>query len=368
MEDLAKYMNLESIYPTVRFDEISSRLMDVPDKESIKTVCNEMNSLLLKDQSWLLHDALRYGCDPEWIIVFLKDSKLKQLFSIDNDIPSDDSGDKEPWKIKNIRFLLNTYRNTKLTVLLPYIEKIIIRLVDEMITKGKFFDNGPLISSIISNSFISEKVISEPSMLLFWKKAVELKNPDYYRFFLVVNDNLLNCSEEVRESYFEFMFDVVLNEEGYQTFINGKDVDSIHPFFGDDNALERFKKCREQIIKHKGENGIPFLLSSYSFDHFDNIRNKKCGSNEEINAKEYNAIRVMIHEMTMISNGKILDVYNELRNSQTIFERNLAIYFCNLRFDVLKDVFFNNIFDYCDYKNRLEVYSLLHSHKEKIED
>lgn len=321
LENLAEYMNLESIYPTVRFDDISKLLIEKPDEESIGFVCEEIYSLLPQHQSWLLHNVSMEGCNPEWLIVFLKNPKLKQLFSVDKDISSDDSGDKEPWKIKNIRFLLNTYRNTKLTVLLPYIERIIIGLVNEMITKGKFFENGALISSIISNSFISEKVISEPSMLLFWKKVVELKNPDYYRFFLVANDNLLNCSEEVRESYFEFMFDVVLNEEGYQTFINGKDIDSIHPFFGDDNALERFEKCREQIIKHKGKNNIPLLLSINFFDHFDNIRNEKCGSNEEINAKEYNAIRVMLYEMTKISNDKVLDVYNELRNSQIIYER-----------------------------------------------
>lgn len=377
LENLADYMNLESTYPTVRFDEVSRLLIEKPDEESIKFVCEEIYSLLPQHQSWLLHNVSMEGCNPEWLIAFLKNPKLKLLFSVDNDIPSEKrdksnkskkSGDKEPWNIKNIRFLLNTYRNTKLTVLLPYIEEIVIGLVKKMITKGKFFENGALISSIISNSFISEKVISEPIMLAFWKKVVELKNPDYYRFFLVANDNLLNCSEEVRESYFEFMFDVVLNEEGYQTFINGKGIDSIHPFFGDDNALERFEKCREQIIKHKGKNNIPLLLSINFFDHFDNIRNEKCGSNEEINAKEYNAIRVMLYEMTKIPNDKVLDVYNELRNSQIIYERNLAIYFCNLRFDVLKDVLFYNIFDYCDDKNRLEVYSLLQSHKDEIED
>ena len=93
---------------------------------------------------------------------------------------------------------------------------------------------------------------------------------------------------------------------------------------------------------------------------------KRCGSNEEYYANEYSAIRIMIHEMTQIDEGKTIAVYNDLRKRSSLLDINLSIYFCNLRFDVLKDVFFNNIFDYCDYKNRLEVYSLLHSHKDEI--
>ena len=369
LENLAEYMNLESIYPTVRFDDISSRLMDVPDKESIACVCNEVNSLLPQHQSWLLHDALRHGCDPEWIIVFLKDSKLKQLFSVDNDIPSDDSDDKEPWNIKNIRFLLDGYRNRKSSILLPYIEEIVIGLVKRMETDKKLFKNKGIVLCIISNSFVSEKVISEPSMLAFWKKLAGLKKCNcYHHFFLAANDNLLKCSEEVRESYFDFMLDVVLKKSGCLNVINGEDINNILPFFGDDKVVERFKKIKRKTIKRDKEKAGPFSGWRGSPDCFENIRMKKCGSNEEYYANEYSAIRIMIHEMTQIDEGKTIAVYNDLRKRSSLLDINLSIYFCNLRFDVLKDVFFNNIFDYCDYKNRLEVYSLLHSHKEEIED
>ena len=364
LEDLANYMNLESIYPTVRFDEISKLLIEKPDEESIEFVCDEISSLLLKDQAWLFHDLSRHGCNPEWLIVFLKDPKLRQLFSVDNDIPSDD---KEPWNIKNIRFLLNTYQNIKSTVLLPYIEEIVIGLVKRMITKGEFFENGALISSIISDSFISEKVISEPSMLAFWKKLAGLKKRNYYHhFFLAANDNLLKCSEEVRESYFDFMLDVVLKKSGCLNVINGEDINNILPFFGDDKVVERFKKIKRKTIKRDKEKAGPFSGWRGSPDCFENIRMKKCGSNEEYYANEYSAIRIMIHEMTQIDEGKTIAVYNDLRKRSPLLDINLSIYFCNLRFDVLKDVFFNNIFDYCDYKNRLEVYSLLHLHKDEI--
>lgn len=367
LENLAEYMNLESTYPSVRFDDISSRLMDVPDKESIACVCNEVNSLLPQHQSWLLHDALRHGCDPEWIIVFLKDSKLKQLFSIDNDIPSDDSDDKEPWNIKNIRFLLDGYRNRKSSILLPYIEEIVIGLVKRMETDKKLFKNKGIVLCIISNSFISEKVISEPSMLAFWKKLARLKRSNYYHhFFSVVNDILLECSEEVRESYFDFMLDVVLKKSSCLNVINGKDINDILHFFGEDKPLERFKKIKRKTIKRDKEKAGPFSGWRGSPDCFENIRMKRCGSNEEYYANEYSAIRIMIHEMTQIDEGKTIAVYNDLRKRSSLLDINLSIYFCNLRFDVLKDVFFNNIFDYCDYKNRLEVYSLLHSHKDEI--
>ena len=173
LENLAEYMNLESIYPTVRFDDISKLLIEKPDEESIEFVCEELYSLLPQHQSWLLHNVSMEGCNLEWLIVFLKDPKLKQLFSVDKDISSEKrdksnkfkkSGDKEPWNIKNIRFLLNTYQNNKSSVLLPYIEEIVIGLVKRMEKDKKLFKNKGILLCIISNSFISEKVISEPSI------------------------------------------------------------------------------------------------------------------------------------------------------------------------------------------------------------
>ena len=365
LEDLAEHMNLESIYPSVRFDEISSRLMDVPDKESIACVCNEVNSLLPQHQSWLLHDALRHGCDPEWIIVFLKDSKLKQLFSVDNDIPSDDSDDKEPWNIKNIRFLLDGYRNRKSSILLPYIEETIIGLVKRMEWDEKLLENEGIVVCIISNSFISVKVISEPSMLSFWKKT-ELKGRFFY-IFKFMNDTLLECSPKIRDSYFYLAFDMILNEKNYQELIDGKAVDAMLRFFGDDNALERFEKTKEKIIKHNEENYGPFFQYGGFLDCFDNIRKEKYESYNKCYANKYSAIRIMIHEMTKIPDDKILAIYHGLRDSGSKFDKSLAIYLCNIRFDVLKEYFFDDIFDYCNYDKQIEIYSLLHSHKDEID-
>ena len=204
-------------------------------------------------------------------------------------------------------------------------------------------------------------------MLAFWKKMARLKKRNYYHhFFLAANDNLLKCSKEVRESYFDFMLDVVLKKSGCLNVINGEDINNILPFFGDDKVLERFKKIKRKTIKRDKEKAGPFSGWRGSPDCFENIRMKRCGSNEEYYANEYSAIRIMIHEMTQIDEGKTIAVYNDLRKRSSLLDINLSIYFCNLRFDVLKDVFFNNIFDYCDYKNRLEVYSLLHSHKDEI--
>ena len=366
LENLAEYMNLESIYPTVRFDDISSRLMDVPDKESIACVCNEVNSLLPQHQSWLLHDALRHGCDPEWIIVFLKDSKLKQLFSVDNDIPSDDSDDKEPWNIKNIRFLLDGYRNKKSSILLPYIEEIVIGLVKRMETDKKLFKNKGIVLCIISNSFISEKVISEPSILAFWNNT-DVKDCRPY-IFEYMNDKLLECSLEVRESYFYLAFDVILNERDWQYLIDGKAVNTMLHCFGDDNALERFEKTKEKIVKHDEENYGPFFQYGGFRDCFDNIRKRKCGSNDKCYANEYSAIRIMIHEMTKIPDDRISVIYHELHNSKSKFDKILAIYLCNIRFDVLEESFFDDIFDCCDYDKQLEIYFLLYSHKDEIDD
>ena len=79
LENLANYMNLESTYPSVRFDEISKLLIEKPDEESIEFVCEELYSLLPQHQSWLLHNVSMEGCNPEWLIVFLKDPKLKHI-------------------------------------------------------------------------------------------------------------------------------------------------------------------------------------------------------------------------------------------------------------------------------------------------
>lgn len=366
LENLAEYMNLESIYPTVRFDDISRLLIEKPDEESIEFVCEELYSLLPQHQSWFLHNVSMEGCNPEWLIVFLKDPKLKQLFSVDNDIPSDDSDDKEPWNIKNIRFLLDGYRNRKSSILLPYIEEIVIGLVKRMETDKKLFKNKGIVLCIISNSFISEKVISEPSMLAFWNNT-DVKDCRPY-IFEYMNDKLLECSLEVRESYFYLAFDVILNERDWQYLIDGKAVNTMLHCFGDDNALERFEKAKEKIVKHDEENYGPFFQYGGFRDCFDNIRKRKCGSNDKCYANEYSAIRIMIHEMTKIPDDRISVIYHELHNSKSKFDKILAIYLCNIRFDVLEESFFDDIFDCCDYDKQLEIYSLLYSHKDEIDD
>lgn len=198
-------------------------------------------------------------------------------------------------------------------------------------------------------------------------KSPKVKNRCSY-IFEYMNDKLLECSSEVRESYFYLSFDMVLNEIDWMDLIDGKAVNAMLHCFGDDNALERFEKTKEKIMKRDEEKWGPFFQYGGFRDCFDNIRKGKCGSNDKCYANEYSAIRIMIHEMTKIPDDRIHAIYHELHNSESKFDRILAIYLCNIRFDVLEEHFFNDIFDYCDYDKQIEVYSLLYSHKDEIDD
>lgn len=185
---------------------------------------------------------------------------------------------------------------------------------------------------------------------------------------MYMNDKLLECSSEVRESYFYLSFDMVLNEIDWMDLIDGKAVNAMLQYFGDDNALERFEKTKEKIMKRDEEKWGPFFQYGGFRNCFDNIRKGKCGSNNKCYANEYSAIRIMIHEMTKISDDRIPAIYHGLHNSESKFDRILAVYLCNLRFDVLEEHFFNDIYDYCDYDKQIEVYSLLYSHRDEIDD
>lgn len=366
LEYLKKQVDNSTTKPTELYSSLQKVFSQSPTVKNKNDILNRFSDISDKLKCYLVHSIIsksKYA--SKWLYYLVNQEKFAYLFDLNSDLGIDDI-DGEPFNIKNIRFLLNGYANNKDENLLAATKQLVMILSEHFKKENAFFENNLLVITLLKTIFCDHRLLNLPEAFSFVKQSSKVAN-DKYCWMCYSNWNnekpLLKSYKKTQIKFCELAILNRLESKQYEDY----NFDTFFEAYGIEitqkQSYKIFNICFDQLTqKINSSNYSNYNVSGEVFDKYKNRERDESPSCED------DVIRWMISAIIYLESSKLHSKFKTLIKSEHKFERCLAIYMCNLRFDVLKNDFFETLSTLSHKTDFPEIYSLILNHNNELDD
>ena len=366
LEYLKKQIDNLTTKPTELYSSLQKVFSQAPTVKNKNDISNRFLDISDRLKCYLIHSIMasrKYA--SKWLYYLVNQEKFAYLFDLDSDLGVDDIED-EPFNIKNIRFLLNEYANNKDENLFAVAKRLAKSLFEHFKKENTFFENNLLVITLLKTIFCDHRLLNLPESFSFVKQSSKVANYKYCWMSYSNWNNERPLLKSYKKNQIKFCELAILNRlESKQH--EDYNFDTFFEAYGIEIAQkcpnEIFNICFDQLTqKINSSNYSNYNVYGEVFDKY-----KNCKKDELTNCEE-DVIRWMISTIIYSNSSKLHSKFKTLIKSDHKFERCLAIYMCNLRFNDLRSDFFRVLSTLSRKTDFPEIYSLISNHNNELDD
>ncbi len=366
LEYLKKQVDNSTTKPTELYSFLQRVFNDVPTIKNKNDILNRLSDISDKLKCYLVHSIIsksKYA--SKWLYYLVNQEKFAYLFDLNSDLGTDDIDD-EPFNIKNIRFLLNGYANNKDGNLFAATKQLVMILSEHFKKENAFFENNLLVITLLKTIFCDHRLLNLPEAFSFVKQSSKVANDKYCWMCYSNWNNEKPILKSYKKTQIKFCELAILNrleskqyeDYNFDTFFEAYGIEITQK-----QSYKIFNICFDQLTqKINSSNYSNYNVSGEVFDKYKNREMDESPSCED------DVIRWMISAIIYLDSSKLHSKFKTLIKSEHKFERCLAIYMCNLRFNDLRSDFFRVLSTLSRETDFPEIYSLIINHNNELDD
>ena len=366
LEFLKKQVDNLTTKPTELYSSLQKVFSQAPTIKNKNDILNRFSDISDTLKCYLVHSIMsnrKYA--SKWFYYLVNQEKFAYLFDLNTELGIDDMDD-EPFNIKNIRFLLNEYANNKDENLFAAAKRLAKSLFEHLKKENTFFENNLLVITLLKTIFCDHRLLNLPESFSFVKQSSKVANYKYCWMCYSNWNNEKPLLKSYKKTQIKFCELAILNR-----LESKQDEDYNFDTFFESYGIEIAQKCPNEIFNicfdqlTQKINSSNYSNYNVSGEVFDKYKNRERGESPSC---EDDVIRWMISAIIYLESSKLHSNFRTLIKSEHKFERCLAIYMCNLRFNDLRSDFFRVLSTLSRETDFPEIYSLIINHNNKLDD
>ena len=316
------------------------------------------NLCCLSDEfkSNLIFSLRKSNYSSQWLVFLCCQNEYRYLFDTCNDLPNSSSNDKEPFNIKNLRFLLNEFITKRFDGLFAIAEEKSKELSKRFGKESTLFSNKQLVWTLFKCILSDSNLLKAKESIGFLEKSSRQKEDDLNWITYVDIDNnktILMADIQSKKKIVKMIVKERMKSDKYNDYNFERFFHSCGIKLAEEIPDYVFDVCFKELKKEVNDSKCShYNLMGDCFEKYAKNRDNYLSNEDDI-------IRWLLVSIPYITEEKLFDAFNSGIKSKHLFEKRLSLYLSNIRFNLLHDSFFSHLESLSSINYYAELYSLI---------